>query len=85
MVPLRIASSANLFGRLVLMPTNVFFLKSLVSISSHEYFSFRFGLVAGDNQTVEPGSFKPSIAPGFAQWAVTSSPFSRVTSAKNRL
>lgn len=79
------ASSASLFGRAVLMPTRVGFLPEGTSSNSQEYCNFLFGLLAGDSQTFEPGSFRPSMAPGFAQWAVISSPVSNFTSARKRL
>src|SRR5690606_11389823 len=46
---------------------------------------FRVGLSLSDSQTTEPGSVRPIIEPVFGQVAVTVSPLSSSTSARNLL
>jgi hypothetical protein len=81
MVPAAIASATSPLGRAVLIPIRC----SSIRISSHDQASLRAGLVERSSQTSEPGEATPSMAPGLAQWAMTSVPSSRITSARKRL
>ncbi|MNX74829.1 hypothetical protein D3C86_1062830 [compost metagenome] len=81
MAPAVIASATIRLGRAVLIPTQV----DPTFTSSQVYLSLRAGSSRKLSRTGLSGASQPRMEPELAQWAVTTSPVSRRTSAKKRL